>query len=107
MIRREVHRRLALIGYAALVAGVVLAFVLYQRHVNNHLSRDNHRFAQVDRISCENRRILIQNQKTVLAVLERNLLQLVQVQGPSQSHFEQSLVQVQQAQTRLATISTC
>lgn len=88
----KVHHWRGEIAYVLLGALTILALVLYENHINSSLHR-------ADRISCQNRLILIRNQRLVLSALEQNA---------GQFHFKGCLLcEVAAAQERLRQARPC
>lgn len=89
------------IAYGLLATGVILAFVLYQHHVNSQ-------FRQADRFSCQNRETLTANQRLVLSVLYRNTAHLASItQGSVHSYFERTHAQIGDAMVELSGTPSC
>lgn len=67
------NRHRALVGYLVLVAVVIVAGSLYQRHVNMRLRQNSERAAAVlvksDAIACRRANVVAENQRAVLMAL--------------------------------------
>lgn len=95
-MRRFFHRHRALIGYLLIVGVVVFAIELHHDQTTNELDRR-------DAVSCEQRNVLFENQRTVL----HTLTILVQLEQSEDEHsaFEtgvlnRSLERVREASAR-------
>jgi hypothetical protein len=91
-----------LLAYLAFTAFTVLVVVGYQQHTNS-------RFAAADRISCANRQILIENQRVVLDVLERNVSEFVNIATNKvhRAYFQRSLQLLKTATVELDGTPQC
>lgn len=99
---RGLRPQIQLFVYVGLTVVLVVALFGYQRHTQKRLD-------QADRVSCQNRRVLIANQKLVLEIIERNLVGIqAGVSDPLlRDYFRTSRQKVMRAREVLAQVQPC